>query len=92
MRARAQVEARISHLITLGIHQMNDPRLPLIVSVERVTISPDFSQAWVEIDAIERPEQTAEVLNGARGHLQKILAQELKTRRVPKLHFQVLTP
>ena len=71
---------------------MNDPRLPMIVSVEKVTVSPDLSQAWVQIDAIERPEQTAEVLNGARGHLQKLLARELKTRRVPRLHFQALTP
>lgn len=92
MRTRAQVETRISHLVTLGIHQMNDPRLPMIVSVEKVTVSPDLSQAWVQIDAIERPEQTAEVLNGARGHLQKLLARELKTRRVPRLHFQALTP
>ncbi len=77
---------RLSELIST----LSDPRIPLVVTVERVKLSPDLSSARVLVSALgdegslDRLEQA---LNGARGHLQREIGRELKTRKTPVLSF-----
>ncbi len=86
-RAKMRLEARMARVLAEIIHDMKDPRLPLIVSVERVRLSGDLSRGRVLISALERSEETVELLNRAHGHIQEALAHQMAMRRVPRLSF-----
>jgi len=86
-RSLLRLESRVARALSEIIHEMQDPRLPLVVTVERVRISADLSRARVLISAIERAEETAALLNRAHGYLQEELAHEVPMRRIPRLSF-----
>lgn len=73
------------------VNDISDPRLPVIFSVTRVTLTKDlriarvhFTQIPEEEDAIE---DTLEMLEGATGFLRTTLAQQVHLRYVPELEF-----
>lgn len=82
-----RLELHVARALNTIIHEMKDPRLPIVVTVERVRLSPDLSQARVLVSAIERPEETSELLNHAHRYLQEELAHALELRRIPRLRF-----
>jgi ribosome-binding factor A len=85
-RVAEQVRHELSQLIE---HEIDDPRLELI-SVTDVTISPDLREANVYVSSLQGEAVRAEVLAGleaARGFLRHGLAERLKLRMVPDLHF-----
>ena len=82
-----RLERHVARTLNAVIHEMKDPRLPVVVTVERVRLSPDLSQARVLVSALERPEATAELLNHAHRHLQDELAHAMELRRIPRLRF-----
>jgi ribosome-binding factor A len=85
-RVAEQVRHELSQLIE---HEIDDPRLELI-SVTDVTISPDLREANVYFSTLQGEAARAEVLAGleaARGFLRHGLAERLKLRVVPDLHF-----
>jgi len=86
-RSLLRLESRVARALSEIIHEMQDPRLPLVVTVERVRISADLSRARVLISALERAEETAALLNRAHGYLQEELAHEVPMRRIPRLSF-----
>jgi len=86
-RTRMRLEARAARALSAIIHEMKDPRLPLVVTVERVRLSPDLSRGRVLISALERTEETVAILNHAHGYLQESLAREVGLRRIPRLSF-----
>ncbi len=86
-RSLLRLESRVARALSEIIHEMQDPRLPLVVTVERVRISADLSRARVLISALERAEETAALLNRAHGYLQEELAHEVPLRRIPRLSF-----
>jgi len=86
-RSLLRLESRVARALADIIHEMQDPRLPLVVTVERVRISADLSRARVLISALERAEETAALLNRAHGYLQEELAHEVPLRRIPRLSF-----
>jgi len=86
-RSLLRLESRVARALAGIIHEMQDPRLPMVVTVERVRISADLSRARVLISALERAEETAQLLNRAHGYLQEELAHEVPMRRVPRLSF-----
>ncbi len=86
-RALLRLESRVARALADIIHEMQDPRIPMVVTVERVRLSADLTRARVLISALERVEETAEVLNRAHGYLQEELAHEVPMRRVPRITF-----
>ncbi len=76
---------------TLGelIPQLKDPRIPLVVTVERVRLSADFSQAKVLVSTLDEDDmpEFQDALGSASGFLQRELAAQLDLRRTPRLIF-----
>ncbi|WP_457632378.1 30S ribosome-binding factor RbfA [Oceanithermus desulfurans] len=83
----SRLEHHVARALSAIIHDMKDPRLPIVVTVERVRLSPDLSQARVLVSAIERSEETAQLLNHAHRYLQEELAHAMELRRIPRLRF-----
>lgn len=89
MDARERQERTIARALGELIPQLKDPRIPLVVSVERVRLNNDFSQAKVLVSTLaedDLPDLEA-ALDRAGGFLQRALAEELDLRRTPRLIF-----
>lgn len=84
-----RLERSLERLLSELIPTLKDPRIPIVVTVEKVRLSGDLSGAKVLVSSLEGEDQEAMVtaLNGASGYLQRELAQELQARRTPRLHF-----
>ncbi len=85
-RVAEQVRHEISNLIE---HELNDPRLDLI-SITDVTISADLREANVYVSSLKGEAARSDVLGGlehAHGFLRHGLAERMKLRVVPNLHF-----
>ncbi len=82
-----QVESQLIRVLSDTIGTLKDPRVPLIVTVEAVSLSSDYSHARVSISTIGDMSALLEALEDARGYLQRQLAQHIKLRRTPMLEF-----
>lgn len=85
-----QTERALARRLSELIPTLADPRIPMVVTVERVRLAPDGSSARVLVSALlddEGLEKLEQALNGARGHLQRELARELKSKKTPVLTF-----
>ena len=82
-----QLEAQLLRVLTSAIGTLNDPRIPMIVTVEAVSLTPDFSQARVYVSSMGEMEPLLEALDSARGYLQREVAHAVKMRRTPLLDF-----
>ncbi|MBB6096645.1 ribosome-binding factor A [Deinobacterium chartae] len=82
-----QAEIAVARTLTAAIAELKDPRVPLIVTVERVQISPDLTQAKVFVSSLGEVAPLLEALQHARGHLQREVARALNLRRTPVLEF-----
>ncbi len=87
----SQVESGIARVLSGAIHDMQDPRLPLVVTVERVRITPDLLHARVFISSIGDTARVVEALEHARGHLQREIAHGMKLKRTPILEFHAVS-
>jgi ribosome-binding factor A len=89
----AQVEAAIGRALGDVIPELHDPRIPLLVTIERVQITPDLLHAKVFVSVMVRPGEATDVaatvaaLEHAKGFLQRRLGQALQLRRTPLLSF-----
>ena len=83
----AQVESQLQRALTAAIAGLRDPRVPLIVTVERVSVTPDYATARVYLSAIGELGPLLAALEGARGRLQGEVARSVKLRRTPALAF-----
>lgn len=76
-------------LATLVRDEVKDPRVAL-VTITEVEVARDLSHAKVWFASLAQdadPAATARVLNHAAGFLRHELAQRMRTRTVPELHF-----
>ncbi len=83
----AQVESAVARVLSSAILELSDPRLPMIVSVERVRISSDLVQAKVFVSCMGEAAPAVAALNHAKGWLQRQIAQEMNLKRTPMLEF-----
>ena len=83
-----QVQAQLTRVLSEAIGELRDPRVPLIVTVERVLVTPDYGQARVYVSALgaDMPD-LLEALGHARGRLQREVSSQVKMRRTPTLEF-----
>jgi ribosome-binding factor A len=85
-RLAEQIQRDLSDLIRL---EVRDPRVGL-VTVTEVDVSRDLSHAKIYVTSLagrEQAEQSLQALQHAAGFLRSRLAQSLKARTVPELHF-----
>lgn len=71
--------------------EVRDPRISGLITITKVSISPDIKNAYVYISIMGDEEQkrlTMQGLGSASGFLRHQLAQKLTWRRMPQLHFQ----
>jgi ribosome-binding factor A len=87
---RDKYEKTLERYISESIPDLKDPRIPLVVTVERVRLNPDFSQAKVLVSTLgDEREQSdmLQALNGASGFLQREMGRDLELRKTPRLSF-----
>ncbi len=83
-----QIQSQLTRVISDAIGGLRDPRVPMIVTVERVTVTADYSLARVYVSAMTGDmEDLLDALRGARGYLQRQVADHVKLRRTPVLEF-----
>lgn len=84
-----QVQSQLARVLSEAISGLRDPRVPLIVTVERVTVTADYGLARVYVSAMgaDMP-ALLEALTRARGHLQREVAAQVRMRRTPTLEFR----
>lgn len=89
MDARERNERTLARALGELIPQLKDPRIPLVVTVERVKLNNDYSQAKVLVSTLNEDDMPdfQEALERASGFLQRELAHDLDLRRTPKLIF-----
>jgi ribosome-binding factor A len=85
-RLAEQIQRDLSELIRV---EVRDPRVGLVTLTE-VEVSRDLSHAKVYVTSlagIDQAAQSIQALQRAAGFLRTRLAQSLKARTVPELHF-----
>ena len=90
---KKKYERKIQMFVSQFIkNTLKDPRLQFL-SLTKVELSNDFSHAILYWDSFGTGEsidqnEIAGVLNKSSGKLRKLLADSVKYRRVPELHFK----
>jgi ribosome-binding factor A len=70
--------------------EIRDPRLPKLVTLSHVNVSPDLSHAKVYLTALgddTAGETAAKILNHAGSYLRTALTKSVNLRIAPRLHF-----
>lgn len=82
------MQAQLTRVLSTAISELRDPRVPMIVTVERVHMTPDYGLARVYVSSMggNMPD-LLDALGHARGHLQREVAQHVRMRRTPVLEF-----
>jgi ribosome-binding factor A len=88
---------RVSNLIRQEICELlqehvNDPRLKALISVTRVSTSPDLRNSKIYVSVLGDKAEAQDVLKGfksAAGYFRRELSQRLTTRVVPELMFEL---
>jgi ribosome-binding factor A len=87
---------RVSNLIRQEIcqllqEQVNDPRLSGLISVTKISTSPDLKQAKVYVSVLGEQANKNEILQGfksASGFFRRELSKRLILRFIPELSFE----
>ncbi|HJX03249.1 MAG TPA: 30S ribosome-binding factor RbfA [Dehalococcoidia bacterium] len=88
---------RVSNLIRQEICELlqehvNDPRLNALISVTKISTSPDLRNSKIYVSVLGDKEKAQDVLKGfksAAGYFRRELSQRLTTRVVPELMFEL---
>lgn len=88
-RINSLIQQEISDLLR---EQVNDPRLTSLISITRVSISPDLRHAKVFVSTLGNEANKHEILQGfaaASGFLRRQLASRLRLKYMPDLSFHL---
>ncbi|MFC2050102.1 30S ribosome-binding factor RbfA [Chloroflexota bacterium] len=88
-RVSSVIQQEISHLLR---EEVNDPRLANLISITKVSTSPDLRHAKIFISTFGNKVNKSEILQGftaASGFLRRQLANRLKLRHMPELSFHL---
>jgi len=84
-RIAEMIQRKLAEIIRTEI---NDPRLPSLITLSAVEVSRDLGHAKVYFTAFNGdPVQTTLILNSASSYLRTALTRTIKTHTVPQLHF-----
>jgi ribosome-binding factor A len=88
-RVSSIIQQELSYLLR---EQVNDPRLTSLISITKVSTSPDLRLTKVFISTLGNNVNKNEILQGfaaASGFLRKQLANRLKLKHTPELSFHL---
>jgi ribosome-binding factor A len=88
-RIQELIREELSDLI---MRDLRDPRLEGLISLTRVEVSPDLSNARIFVSVMSEtadPPEAIKALQSASGYLHKELVHRLEMRKVPFLHFRL---
>jgi len=88
-RISSLIQKEISDLLR---EQVNDPRLASLISITKVSTSPDLKHAKVFVSALGDKIDKNEILQGftaASGFLRRQLANTLRLKYIPELTFHL---
>jgi ribosome-binding factor A len=88
-RISSLIQQEISDLLR---EQVNDPRLASLISVTRVSTSPDLRHANVFVSTLGDEADKSKILQGfaaASGFLRRQLANRLRIKHMPELSFHL---
>jgi ribosome-binding factor A len=86
-RVNTLIRREISELIQ---HELRDPRLDEFITVTEVDTTPDLKHAKIYISSMSGQQEEQKilgVLNSASGFLRTALANKIRIRYTPELHF-----
>lgn len=86
-RVAGLMQRKLAQIIQM---ELKDPRLPRIITVSAVKVSPDMSFAKIYITVLgekDDSEVTLSILNNGASFLRTALARSMKFRVVPQLRF-----
>ncbi|MDP7029393.1 MAG: 30S ribosome-binding factor RbfA [Phycisphaerales bacterium] len=89
-RHQEQIDAVVQRAVQKVLSRgLNDPRVRGLVSVTRVTVSPDSSEAtvWCSVLPATHAKASLHGLNAASGWVGRKVGDEVRMRRVPRLRF-----
>ena len=81
-------------LSDLILRELRDPRLDGLISLTRVEVTPDLSNARIHVSVMSEtadPGDAVKALQAASGFLHKELVHRLELRKVPYLNFRLDT-
>lgn len=88
-RVKHQLTREISWVIA---NKVRDPRIPPIVTISEMKLSVDTRNATVFVSLLNTENEDSasaiEALNRAAPFIQKIVAQRVKIKNFPKIHFK----
>ncbi|MCC7203759.1 MAG: 30S ribosome-binding factor RbfA [Phycisphaeraceae bacterium] len=89
---KEQIEAMLQKAVSqLLATKLADPRLEGLVSITRVDLTPDFSDATVYVSVLPQRNESRALygLSHAAGHIQSLLRKATALRSVPRLNFKI---
>ena len=81
-------------LSDLLLREVNDPRLGGLISITKVEVTPDFSNARIFVSVMQTPAEQTEALralNAAASFFHRELKARIQMRRIPFLVFKLDT-
>ncbi|MCC6578844.1 MAG: 30S ribosome-binding factor RbfA [Phycisphaeraceae bacterium] len=87
-----QVESALMRAVSQVISRgLADPRVSGLVSITKVQVSPDLSEAYIQVSVVpsERQDLTVAGLNSASKYIQSAVRALVSMRRTPRLQFRV---
>ena len=88
----AQIESTLKRAIsTILAQKLSDPRIEGLVSVTRVTVSPDLHDAQVYVTVLPAKNQTRAIygLQHAAVHIHARVMKEVALKKIPHLDFRL---
>src|SRR4051812_1897982 len=82
------IRANVQAVLSRGL---NDPRVRGLISVTKVEVLPDLSEARIHVSILpaEHSELTMHGLRSAAGHIQREIAPAVTMKRMPRLSFRL---
>jgi ribosome-binding factor A len=90
-RIQELIREELSDMI---MRDLRDPRLDGLISLTRVEVTPDLSNARIFVSVMSEttdPKEALKALQSASGYLHKELVHRLELRKVPFLNFRLDT-
>ncbi|MBI1336929.1 MAG: 30S ribosome-binding factor RbfA [Phycisphaera sp.] len=87
-----QIESLLKReLSTILAHKLSDPRIEGMVSITRLSVSPDLHDAYVYVSVMpdKFEKKTLYGLRHATGHIHSLLRKAVAMRSVPQLEFRL---
>jgi len=84
----SSIRAAVQMSITRGL---NDPRIRGLISITRVSVAPDLSEAFIHVSVLPEEHSTLTLrgLESAAGHIRSSLRDSVRLRKVPRLIFRL---